>query len=58
MTSVSITPSQMRQPKNLARLVEHFGPGKSLIEIDDTDVAKMVAWRRGHRIKAQGQAPH
>jgi integrase len=43
--------------KNIARLVEYFGPGKSLVEIDDTAVAKMVAWRRGHRIKGKVKAP-
>jgi integrase len=39
--------------KNVARLVEYFGKTKSLTEIDDAAVTKMVAWRRGHRIKSR-----
>ena len=34
---------------NLERLVGYFGKDKLLSEITDDDVAKLVAWRRGHR---------
>ncbi len=37
--------------RDLARLVEHFGKDKLLTEITDADVARLVAWRRGHRNK-------
>jgi integrase len=37
--------------RDLARLIEYFGPDKLLTDIVDDDVAKLVAWRRGHRIK-------
>jgi integrase len=33
----------------LGRLIEHFGKDKLLTDITDDDVAKLVAWRRGHR---------
>jgi integrase len=35
--------------RDLARLVEYFGKAKLLTEIDDNDVARLVAWRRSHR---------
>jgi integrase len=34
----------------LKRLLEFFGPTRLLTEISDDDVAKLVAWRRGHRV--------
>jgi integrase len=34
---------------NLERLVGYFGKDKLLDEITDSDVASLVAWRRGHR---------
>ena len=34
---------------NLERLIDYFGKDKLLNEITDDDVAKLVAWRRGHR---------
>jgi integrase len=43
--------------KNIARLVDYFGKTTPLTEIDDAAVTKMVAWRRGHRIKSRGDAP-
>jgi hypothetical protein len=43
--------------KNLDRLVEHFGKTTALTEIDDSAVNRMVAWRRGHRIKNRDDAP-
>jgi integrase len=43
--------------KNLARLVGHFGKTTALTEIDDGAVNRMVAWRRGHRIKGRDDAP-
>jgi integrase len=36
--------------RDLARLLKYFGPTKLLTEIADDDVAKLVAWRRGHRV--------
>ncbi len=35
--------------RDLARLVKYFGKTKLLSEIDDNDVAKLVAWRRAQR---------
>jgi integrase len=43
--------------RNLARLVQYFGPATPLTDIDDAAVAKLVAWRRGHRIKGRKDAP-
>jgi integrase len=37
--------------RDLARLIEYFGPDKLLTGITDDDVTKLVAWRRGHRVK-------
>ena len=34
--------------RQLARLIEFFGKDKSLVDIVDDDVARLVAWRRGH----------
>ncbi|HEX4159574.1 MAG TPA: tyrosine-type recombinase/integrase [Rhizomicrobium sp.] len=39
--------------RDLARLVGYFGKAKLLAEIDDNDVARLVAWRRSQR-----SAPH
>jgi integrase len=36
---------------NLALLIEHFGKDRLLTEITGDDVARLVAWRRGHRRK-------
>jgi integrase len=36
--------------RDLGRLVKYFGPTKLLTEISDDDVARLVAWRRGHRV--------
>ncbi len=36
--------------RDLERLIEYFGPTKPLNEIADDDVARLVAWRRGHRV--------
>lgn len=33
---------------NLERLVEHFGRDRRLAEVKDSDIASLVAWRRGH----------
>ena len=41
--------------KNLARLIEFFGPRTSLTDIDDAGVVKLVAWRRGQRVKRRGK---
>lgn len=42
---------------NLARLIDYFGKTKPLTDIDQTEARKMVAWRRGHRIKGRANAP-
>jgi integrase len=36
--------------RDLERIVDYFGPTKLLTDITDDDVARLVAWRRGHRI--------
>lgn len=36
--------------KDVIRLVEFFGKTKLLTEIDDNDVAKLVAWRKAQRV--------
>jgi hypothetical protein len=36
--------------RDLSRLVDYFGPTRLLTEITDNDVARLVGWRRGHRI--------
>jgi integrase len=38
--------------RDLARLVEYFGKSKLLTDITDADVAKLVAWRRGSKGRA------
>lgn len=45
---------------NLARLIDYFGKGMPLTDIDQAKVTKLVAWRRGHRVagrKDQDNAP-
>jgi integrase len=41
--------------RDLARLIEYFGPDKLLPDIADDDVTKLVAWRRGHRVTRHGK---
>jgi integrase len=41
---------------NIARLVDYFGKMKPLTDIDNHEAKKMVAWRRGHRIKGRKNA--
>jgi integrase len=36
--------------RDISRLVDYFGATRLLTEITDDDVAKLVAWRRGHRV--------
>jgi integrase len=43
--------------KNIDRLVAYFGKTKSLTDIDHSEAMKLVAWRRGHRIKDKKKAP-
>lgn len=43
--------------KNVARLVDYFGKTTALTDIDDAAVTKLVAWRRGHRVKDRNDAP-
>jgi integrase len=37
--------------KRLSLLVEHFDKDKLITDITDDDVAKLIAWRRGHRVR-------
>jgi integrase len=43
--------------RDIARLIGFFGPDKLLSEIGDDEVTKLVAWRRGHRIKDHRKKP-
>ena len=38
----------------LALLIEFFGKDRLLTDIAGDDVAKLVAWRRGHRVRKSG----
>lgn len=38
---------------NFERLIAHFGPAKSLTEIDQIAARVMVSWRRGHRVSGR-----
>lgn len=42
---------------DLDRLLKYFGAAKLLPEIQDDDVSRLVAWRRGHRIKDHRKKP-
>lgn len=37
--------------RDIARLVEYFRPTTHLCDIGDNEVARLVAWRRGHRLR-------
>src|SRR5207249_3719589 len=39
---------------HLERLINFFGKDKRITEITDDDVARFVAWRRGHQAKQAG----
>jgi integrase len=41
---------------NFARLIEYFGKAKPLTDIDHNEAKKLVAWRRGHRVKSKKEA--
>jgi len=41
--------------RDLARLIEYFGAAKLLTAITGDDVAKLVAWRRGHKVPHTGR---
>jgi hypothetical protein len=41
--------------RDLARLIDYFGAAKRLDAITGDDVAKLVAWRRGHHVAATGR---
>jgi integrase len=43
--------------RDVARIVDHLSADKLITEITDDDVAKLVAWRRGHRVKGRKHAP-
>jgi integrase len=40
--------------RELTRLIEFFGKDKLLTDVTDDDVARLVAWRRGHRHRHHG----
>lgn len=40
---------------NLARLIGHFGKAKLLTDIDHNAAKKLIAWRRGERVKRRGK---
>jgi integrase len=40
--------------RRLALMIEFFGKDKLITEITDDDLAKLVAWRRGHRVRQDG----
>src|SRR5262245_50039892 len=42
---------------NLNRLIAFFGKGKRLSDISDDDVAKLIAWRRGHSVDRHRKKP-
>lgn len=37
--------------RDLARLVAYFGDDRLLTDLTDDDVAKLVTWRRGHKVR-------
>lgn len=41
--------------RDIERLINYFGPTTLLTEIGDDEVAKLVAWRRGHRVTRHGK---
>ena len=41
--------------RDIERLIGYFGETKLLTEIQDDDVARLVAWRRGHRVTRHGK---
>lgn len=43
--------------RDLGRIVDYFGGNRLLSDITDDDVAKLVAWRRGHRIPRKRKKP-
>jgi integrase len=43
--------------RDLARLIEYFGPDKLITEICDDDVTKLVSWRRAHRRTVHRKKP-
>jgi integrase len=40
--------------RQIGYLIDFFGKDKVLTEISGNDVAKLVAWRRGHRVRKDG----
>jgi integrase len=40
--------------RDLGRLIDYFGPAKPLTAITGDDVARLVAWRRGHKVPNTG----
>ena len=43
--------------RDLERLISHFGKDRPLFDIGDDEVAKLVAWRRGHKVKGRKAGP-
>jgi integrase len=40
--------------RQIEKLIEFFGKDKLLTDISGDDIAKLVAWRRGHRVRQDG----
>jgi integrase len=41
--------------RDIERLIGYFGKDKCLVDISNDDVAKLVVWRRGHRVKGKAK---
>jgi integrase len=41
--------------RDIERVVNYYGPTMMMTEILDVDVARLVAWRRGHRVTRHGR---
>jgi integrase len=41
--------------RDIERVINFFGPTMMMTEIRDVDVARLVAWRRGHRVTRHGR---
>lgn len=43
--------------RQIGYLIDHFGKDKLITEITDDDVIKLVAWRRGHKVRRKLISP-
>ena len=56
MRSGSTMPALTRRERDLERLIELFSDRTNCLrKSSDDDVAKLVAWRRGHRVTRHGK---